>query len=72
MSLPTKAQYVVAGAGIHGMSTAWRLAEKLTANGESVDGRIVIIDKADRILLGQQVLPVVWFVIIIFNLLCAS
>ena len=52
MSLPTKAQYVVAGAGIHGMSTAWRLAEKLTANGESVDGRIVIIDKADRIAAG--------------------
>jgi len=52
MSLPSHAQYVIAGAGIHGLSTAWRLAERLTANGESVDGRIVIIDKADRIAAG--------------------
>ena len=52
MSLPSQAQYVIAGAGIHGLSTAWRLAERLTANGESIDGRIVIIDKADRIAAG--------------------
>ena len=52
MSLPSHAQYVIAGAGIHGLSTAWRLAERLTANGESIDGRIVIIDKADRIAAG--------------------
>ena len=48
MSLPSQAQYVIAGAGIHGLSTAWRLAERLTANGESIDGRIVIVDKADK------------------------
>ena len=31
MSLPSQAEYVIAGAGIHGLSTAWRLAERLTA-----------------------------------------
>ncbi len=25
---PTKAKYVIIGAGIHGLSTAWHLAEK--------------------------------------------
>ena len=52
MSLPSQAEYVIVGAGIHGLSTAWRLAERLTAAGESVEGRIVIIDKADRISAG--------------------
>ena len=52
MSLPSQAEYVIVGAGIHGLSTAWRLAERLTASGESVEGRIVIVDKADRIAAG--------------------
>ena len=52
MSLPSQAEYVIVGAGIHGLSTAWRLAERLTAAGESVEGRIVIVDKADRIAAG--------------------
>ena len=52
MSLPSQAEYVIIGAGIHGLSTAWRLAERLTATGESVQGRIVIIDKADKIAAG--------------------
>jgi len=52
MSLPSQAEYVIIGAGIHGLSTAWRLAENLTAAGESVDGRIVIIDKASEIAAG--------------------
>ncbi len=29
MAFPTKAKYVIIGAGIHGLSTAWHLAEKL-------------------------------------------
>ena len=28
-TLPKKAKYVVIGAGIHGLSTAWHLGEKL-------------------------------------------
>ena len=43
MSLPSQAEYVIAGAGIHGLSTAWRLAQRLTEKAESIDGRIVIL-----------------------------
>ena len=40
------AGYVIVGAGIHGLSTAWHLARELRASGRG-DGRdIVIIDKA--------------------------
>ena len=45
MSFPEHADFVLVGAGIHGLSTAWRLAERLIEKGESVDGRIVVIDK---------------------------
>src|SRR5690606_29043425 len=34
------------GAGIHGMTTAWKLAERLQERGERVEGRIIILDKA--------------------------
>ena len=46
MSLPSQAKYVIVGAGIHGLSTAWRLAERLTESGESVEGQIVILEKS--------------------------
>ena len=29
MAFPKKARFVVIGAGIHGLSTAWHLAEKI-------------------------------------------
>ena len=46
MSLPSQAKYVIVGAGIHGLSTAWRLAERLTESGESVEGQVVILEKS--------------------------
>lgn len=46
MAFPSHADYVIIGAGIHGLSTAWRLAERLTEAGESVEGRVVILDKS--------------------------
>ena len=46
MSLPSQVKYVIVGAGIHGLSTAWRLAEILTARDESVEGNVIILDKA--------------------------
>ncbi|MEM1264590.1 MAG: FAD-binding oxidoreductase [Pseudomonadota bacterium] len=45
MSFPTHSDYVIVGAGIHGVSTAWKLAERLAERGEEVEGRIVILDK---------------------------
>jgi glycine/D-amino acid oxidase-like deaminating enzyme len=46
MAFPDHAEYVVIGAGIHGLSTAWRLAERLIEQGGEVDGRIVVLDKS--------------------------
>ena len=46
MSLPNQAEYVIVGAGIHGLSTARRLAERLSDAGESIENRIIILDKS--------------------------
>jgi methylglutamate dehydrogenase subunit A len=45
MSLPEKARYVVIGAGIHGLSTAYHLARQLQAKGRSSEADIVVLDK---------------------------
>ena len=45
MSFPTHARYVVIGAGIHGLSAAWRLAERLRAAGRGGGGDILVLDK---------------------------
>ena len=54
MSLPNTVEYLVIGAGIHGLSTAWHLAECFVNSGESVKGRIVVIDKADEVAAGAS------------------
>ncbi len=46
MAFPDHVDYVVIGAGIHGLSSAWRLAERLAENGEQVEGRVIVIDKS--------------------------
>ena len=45
MAFPKHVDYLVVGAGIHGLSAAWRLAERLAAAGEDPEGRVVVIDK---------------------------
>ncbi|RMD88800.1 MAG: FAD-binding oxidoreductase [Alphaproteobacteria bacterium] len=45
MAFPKGAQFVIVGAGIHGLSTAWKLAERLIERGEEVEGRILVLDK---------------------------
>ena len=46
MAFPKKARFVVIGAGIHGLSTAWHLSEKLKKkNGNGTNNEIVVIDK---------------------------
>ncbi len=45
MSFPNKAEYIIIGAGIHGLSTAWHLAKKLKAKGKGDGSKILVIDK---------------------------
>ncbi len=45
MNLPSSARYVIVGAGIHGLSTAWHLAEELEQRGLGSGRDIVILDK---------------------------
>ena len=46
MAIPTRSPYIVIGAGIHGLSTAYHLALQLKATGKG-DGRdIIILDKS--------------------------
>ena len=40
MALPDKVDYLIIGAGIHGLSTAWHLAEKLKAKGKGDGSKI--------------------------------
>lgn len=45
MAFPTSSKYVIIGAGIHGLSTAWHLAEKLAETGKGDGSDIVVLDK---------------------------
>ncbi|MBT5818177.1 MAG: FAD-binding oxidoreductase [Proteobacteria bacterium] len=45
MAFPTNAKYVIVGAGIHGLSTAYHLALELQRKGEGDGSDILIIDK---------------------------
>ncbi len=47
VNTPAHARYVVIGAGIHGLSTAWHLAMELEARGVGSGADIVVLDKAD-------------------------
>src|SRR5215212_9215330 len=45
MQLPTRASYVVIGAGVHGLSTAWHLAKELKARGRGSGEDVIVLDK---------------------------
>ncbi len=46
LGTPAHASYVVIGAGMHGLSTAWHLARELEARGRGAGRDIVIVDKS--------------------------
>ena len=46
MAFPTKSKYVIVGAGIHGLSTAYHLAIELEASGKGSGKDIVVLDKS--------------------------
>ena len=45
MALPSHVKFIVIGAGIHGLSTAWHLAERLEAKGRGGGRDILVLDK---------------------------
>src|SRR6266481_1399596 len=45
MALPPHVKYLIIGAGIHGLSTAWRLAENLRKSGRGSGKDILVVDK---------------------------
>jgi methylglutamate dehydrogenase subunit A len=45
MARRDRASYVIIGAGVHGLSTAWHLAKELKARGKGSADDIVILDK---------------------------
>ena len=45
MTIPNQSKYVIVGAGIHGLSTAYHLALELKAKGQGSGSDIIIVDK---------------------------
>src|SRR5690348_18135310 len=45
MALPSHVKYVIVGAGIHGLSTAWHLGENLRTSGKGSGKDVLVIDK---------------------------
>ncbi|NOR67500.1 MAG: FAD-dependent oxidoreductase, partial [Woeseiaceae bacterium] len=45
MSFPTQYKYIIIGAGIHGLSTAWHLAKELRQKKSGSGKDILVIDK---------------------------
>jgi glycine/D-amino acid oxidase-like deaminating enzyme len=45
MALPTDVKYLIIGAGIHGLSTAWHLAARLEATGQGSGRDVLVVDK---------------------------
>jgi glycine/D-amino acid oxidase-like deaminating enzyme len=47
MTLPSSSPYVVVGAGMHGLSTAYHLARELAARGSGGGTDILVLDKSE-------------------------
>ena len=45
MSLPSNCEYLIIGAGIHGLSTAWHLSKKLASKGQLKENSVVVLEK---------------------------
>ena len=46
MAFPTRTKYLIIGAGIHGLSTAWHLGEALRRSGRGSGKDILVVDKS--------------------------
>lgn len=47
MAIPTRTKYLIIGAGIHGLSSAWHLAAGLRKSGRGGGQDILVVDKTD-------------------------
>ena len=45
MALPTHSKFVIIGAGMHGLSSAFHLAQELKSSGRGSGRDILVIDK---------------------------
>ena len=45
MQLPAHIPYLIIGAGVHGLSTAWHLAKALKVRGQGSGKDIIVLDK---------------------------
>ena len=45
MTLPKKVEYLIIGAGVHGLSTAYHLAKYLKATGQGKGEDVLVIEK---------------------------
>ena len=45
-ALPESVAYVVVGAGVHGLSTAWHLAMERAARGQGSGAEVIVLDKS--------------------------
>jgi glycine/D-amino acid oxidase-like deaminating enzyme len=46
MAFPTRTKYLIIGAGVHGLSTAWHLGEALRKSGRGSGKDILVVDKS--------------------------
>jgi hypothetical protein len=46
MAFPSRTKYLIIGAGIHGLSTAWHLAEALRKSGRGSGKDVLVVDKS--------------------------
>src|ERR671917_1975403 len=47
MDVPRSSPYVIVGAGIHGLSTAWHLAKELRTRGLGSGADVLVLEKAE-------------------------
>jgi len=47
MTIPNRSPFVIVGAGIHGLSTAYHLALELKARGKGTGADVLVVDKGD-------------------------
>ena len=72
MSVPQGTKYAIIGAGIHGLSTAYHLAQRLKATGRGSGADILVVDKTGDRAPAPRASPAAWSATTISSRPCAS